>query len=634
MKRFSLRTKLVFMITVALILAILISAFMIRDFFYENLLDQKMTTTDILTASLVHDIKFDYEVRENISTREIIRKYITYYRIIKNISFYDTNFTNIADSNPQHVGQTTQNPNIIAAISSAKPGIEVIRFDKENLGIRSIAPILKGSKIFGAVVMDVSIEDIETSLSAINRHIATILIITVFIAALIIFVMLRSSILIRLDQLIRVTREISAGNYTIRLDDTHKDEIGQLSQAFDRMAADLRKSKQELEDYHAKNLEQKVQELRKAYKELKNAQSQLVLNEKMASLGILVAGIAHEINTPLGAISNVSRNVESKINTLPQRLKTFKENAVIPAELTYACLTDIIQTALGINQFLSYKDTRAVENFLKNNDVGNWREVAGILINLNFIELKKIEKYLPCFQNEDLFHLIASIGTVAQAAKISETSSNKIQEIVLALKYYAYTDQSKTEMIRIDESIHTALVLLRNKFKYKIKVSTKFDENIPPIPCTSEIHQVWTNLLSNSYDAIEQIKTDHQVKTDHQGEIFIRVRKTTKQVVITITDNGIGIPEDKLENIFDPFFTTKDIGKGTGLGLSIVSGIIKKHNGNIRVNNLQSPTIFEITLPLDTICVHNDDQPIYNPLIGHQEDDARQQGCVPVTQVN
>jgi len=121
---------------------------------------------------------------------------------------------------------------------------------------------------------------------------------------------------------------------------------------------------------------------------------------------------------------------------------------------------------------------------------------------------------------------------------------------------------------------------------------TDFAKDLPEIMCTSEIHQVWTNILNNACDAIEEMGSDYS------GEISIISRRSDDSIVISISDNGIGIPEDKKDNIFDPFFTTKDIGKGTGLGLSIVSGIIKKQGGIIRVDSRRAHTMFEVVLPV------------------------------------
>ncbi|MFO1434628.1 MAG: ATP-binding protein [Candidatus Competibacteraceae bacterium] len=575
-------------------MAAIVVALILRSMLYENLIQENKTIVDVVTTSIVHDIKYEYQQgREQPLSDGIISKYITYYRMIKRISLYDSQFKNIADSDPAYVATVTQEPDIIEALSIAKPAVKIIEFDKENLTIRSTAPILRGSKIFAAVVLDISIQDIPNSLAAINSRIGFIFFITIVISSLAIAAMLSKSVLPRLKYLIKITREIASGNYKIRINDNRSDEIGQLAQAFNQMATDLEKSKQTLEFYHSKNLEQKVQELHLAYKELENAQSQLVHNEKMASLGLLVAGIAHEINTPLGAINNVSRSIEKRANLLPELLNNFIQDGGYLTPLAMQCLYELVNASVSIIQNSpTYKDIQIVENFLRQHGIDDWREVARTLLNLNFYDPGKLERYLECFQKPLLFNLIAALGVIFQAVKITQTSCGKVQEIIRALKYYAYLDKGKFQLIQVNESIQTALVLLRNKLKYKINISTDLDPNIPPIHCTSEIHQIWTNLLNNAYDAIEEMGEDYA------GHISISSRIIDDYVGVTISDNGIGIPVDKLNNIFDPFFTTKNIGKGTGLGLSIVSGIVRRHHGAIQVGRLKNPTVFEVLLPL------------------------------------
>lgn len=582
------------MVAGTLIMAIAITGFLIRGLVYQNIVSQKMTTVDILTASLVHDVKYEYEAQRRENIQEIIAKFMTYYRIIQKISFYNTNLENIADSSTEGIGQTTRDPDIIAAVTMAKPRVYITNSDWENLGIRSVSPILQGSKIVGAISMDISIQDIQTTLSAIDRRIATILIVAVLLTSLALFIQLRSLILQRLNRLITVTQQIAAGNYDIQISDHRRDEIGKLVRAFDQMTMDLKKSKEEIEDYN-KHLEERVQEataqLMKAYEDLKNAQSQLVLNEKMASLGVLISGIAHEINTPVGAILNVSRNLEKKIDHLPHILEAFKNEKEVPAAKMVVFLKELMQACRNTAQPLSFKETRSVETLLRDHGVGNFREMANSLSKLNFVDPERVTKYIDCLRVPSFFSLIESMGSIVQAAKISETSSQKISEIVRALKYYAYTDKDRVDMTQINESIQTALVLLRNRLKHTVTVSTGMDPDLPKIPCTSEIHQVWTNLLNNACDAIEAMGEGYP------GKILISTRMSNDQIIVTVTDNGIGIPEDKKAKIFDPFFTTKDIGKGTGLGLSIVSGILKKHNGTIDVKSTRENTTFEIRLP-------------------------------------
>lgn len=597
MRRFlsgcSIRAKLILIVAGTLIVAIAAVALQIRGLVYGNIVSQKLTTVDILTASLVHDIKYGFHPDKTEVVPVIIAKYLTYYRIIQRIAFYSPQLHDIADSITDRIGQTTTDAAIVAAVTTATPSVSITQSDWKSLGIRSIAPVLQGSRIVGAVVIDVSIQDIQTTLSEIDRRIVTILIITVLVASAILFAILRGSILARLSRLMNVTQQLAAGNYDIEVGDHRKDEIGALGQSFDRMTNDLRRSKGENENYN-KHLEEMVREqtsaLQRAYEDLKNTQGQLVLNEKMASLGVLIAGIAHEINTPIGAIHNIARNLNSKVQSLPKALDDFRSCPDIGRFPAF--LEELIAAPSYCDQRYSFTEIRAVENILREHGVDRVRETASVLAKLKFGSPEKVKEYIDCIRNPVLIQLAESFASITQAARISETSSQKIAEIVRALKYYAYTDKGQFEKIQINESIQTALILLRNRLKHTTSIVTRLAPDLPLVHCTNEVHQVWTNLLTNACDAIEAMGEDYR------GEIRITTHARGEQIVVTIADNGDGLAEDNLNKIFDPFFTTKAIGKGTGLGLSIVSGIVKKHRGAIHVTSRRAPTVFEVTLPL------------------------------------
>jgi signal transduction histidine kinase len=312
----------------------------------------------------------------------------------------------------------------------------------------------------------------------------------------------------------------------------------------------------------------------------------------MASLGLLIAGIAHEINTPIGAIFNVTRNLDNSVLSLPAILRDFRKEDGHLIDKMVACLDELYRISKAPIYSLTFKEIKSIEKLLLDHGVGNYKTMSATLARLNFIDTEKILMYLDCFMTPYFPALFESFGSIVQATSISEASSQKIAEIVRALKYYAYTDRDKVEAVQINDSIQTALILLRSRLQHGITVMTDFANDLPEIMCTSEIHQVWTNVLNNACDAIEEMGSNYN------GEISINSRKSEDSIVITISDNGIGLPQDKKEKIFDPFFTTKDIGKGTGLGLSIVAGIIKKHGGIIRVDSRSSHTQFEIVLPL------------------------------------
>ncbi|MGA1867367.1 MAG: sensor histidine kinase [bacterium] len=590
----SIRIKIIAMIACALSIAILSAAYMMRGMVLKNIVEQKIATMKILTTSLVREIEYNYDYcpKNEAIIHQLIDKYTAHYPIVQSVSIYDNNSINRVDIDPNNIGAITHDPDIKKVMTSAVPMHKIIRSKRNKYSIKSICPIMQDSFTIGAIVLNVPvIKDMENIITAFDLQIVTILVLTLMAACGASFFILRKIILQRLASLMDMTHQIKKGNYDIDLLDVGEDELGQLAQAFYQMTFELITSKRDIEEYN-RNLEAKTAKLNKAYEELKNTQSQLVLNEKMASLGILIAGIAHEINTPVGAIYNIASTLKQKIFTFFDLVESFKKGPDIDRKELAACFHDIIQISLSKPKSLSLKEIRCIENLLKDEGIDDYRKMTSVLAQLNFTDTHKIIEYGNLFKNRTLFPLIEAIGSFSQAIKIVETSSQKIDEIVKALKYYAYTDKDKTVKTQINESITTALTLLTNKLKHKANVITEFDPNLPTISCTSEIHQIWTNLLSNAIDAVEEMGEEYEEK------IIVRTMKVNEQIVVTVTDNGTGIPEDKKDKIFDPFFTTKDIGKGTGLGLSIVSGIIKKHKGEIRVESRPGHTTFEILFPI------------------------------------
>ena len=600
-RNFSIRAKIIAMVASTLLLAILVAISIMRSLFYRNIVDQKIATTQILMAMLVNNIEHEVnfhcnapKIRDGKCISALISKYMTSYRIINGISFYNTDYKNVADSNPKNVGKVAQDKATVKAIDSGKSTQAILRSDRSYISIRLISPIFKGPRKVGALAINFSFRDIDAIMSASDYQITIILIGTVLVACIFLFFMLRGMILQRLNQLMELTRQIGSGDYDIQILDVREDELGHLAQAFYQTTFELQNSKHEIEEYN-RDLQVQTDQLNNAYKDLKNTQCQLVLNEKMASLGLLIAGIAHEIKTPVGAIHNIAQSLEQRFFSFSwiDVLEFIKKTPDLPVEKLSKCFHELVQASLNGQYFASLKEIRMVEAFLKGQGVGNYKKVASVLAQLNFTNPDSIIEFVDLFRDNYLFSLLESIVSLAQAIKIIQTSSQKIEEIVRALKYYAYTDNDKVEVIQINDSIKTALILLNNKLKYSVKVITELDPDLPMIPCTSEVHQIWTNLLNNACDAVESMEDGRP------GEILVRTRQRPDgQIAVTVTDNGIGIPEEKTGRIFDPFFTTKDIGKGTGLGLSIVSGIVKKHNGAIRVESRYGHTVFEVTFPI------------------------------------
>jgi signal transduction histidine kinase len=218
--------------------------------------------------------------------------------------------------------------------------------------------------------------------------------------------------------------------------------------------------------------------------------------------------------------------------------------------------------------------------------------VVDILSKYNLLDIERLAQFKSLLKKPWAVKLMDSYGTITTGMKICESSIKKISEIVNALKYYAYTGMDKTSLVDINESIQNVLLLMYNKLKYSIDVKTNLNP-ISRIHCTSDINQVWTNLLSNAHDAIMDTNRPNQ-----KGKIHIETRKEGEWIKIQMVDNGVGISKENASKLFDPFFTTKGIGKGTGLGLSIVSGIIKKHNGKISVDSIPGETTVTVLLPV------------------------------------
>jgi PAS domain S-box-containing protein len=347
----------------------------------------------------------------------------------------------------------------------------------------------------------------------------------------------------------------------------------------------------ELEDQNSM-LQQAHEHIVQREKKLKDAQSKLVLSEKMASLGVLISGIAHEINTPAGAIANVSIGLREKIKTIINQLINIHDLSHEELHLLGSLTEQFINGRFVAESGPQWKKRREIRKWLAESGVENDKDVVTILSKYNLLDKEQLAPYESLLKKQWAVNLMDAFGTVDVGMQICDSSIKKISEIVKALKHYAYTDMDKTSLVDINENIQNVLLLMQNKLKYSFDVEKKFQQ-LPRIHCTSEISQVWTNLISNAHDAVVESKNQ-----DEKGKIGIETRAQDDWIKVQITDNGVGISPENSSKMFDPFYTTKEIGKGTGLGLSIVSGIIKKHNGQISAASIPGNTTFTVSLPI------------------------------------
>jgi signal transduction histidine kinase len=288
-------------------------------------------------------------------------------------------------------------------------------------------------------------------------------------------------------------------------------------------------------------VDERTRELSEALKHLKESETLLVQSEKMSSLGQMVAGIAHEINTPLAY-------VKSSLDTLRERLPV-TEGVVLECQR----LMEMLERGDVPDDQLS----------------GQFARVSTLTTQFQAEEAASHTKAVA----EDALHGI-----------------QQISEIILSLKNFSRLDRSKVSRFDLNEGLESTLVIARNLVKHKT-VHKKFGE-IPLIECApSQINQVFLNLITNAAQATAD---------DARGEITLATSVAPGgRVRVDISDNGHGIPESILPKIFDPFFTTKDVGKGTGLGLSIAYKIIQEHGGRIDVKSkVGQGTTFTVVLPI------------------------------------
>jgi signal transduction histidine kinase len=293
------------------------------------------------------------------------------------------------------------------------------------------------------------------------------------------------------------------------------------------------------------NLEHRVhertKELSEALKHLKESELLLVQTEKMSSLGQMVAGIAHEINTPLAY-------VKSSLATLNERLPQVEG---VVAECT---------KLMGLLERGDATDAQLSEQFTRVSALAAQFQAEEMAANLETL-------------NTDALHGI-----------------EQISEIILNLKNFSRLDRSKVSRFNLNEGLESTLVIARNLVKHKT-VDKRFGE-IPLIECSpSQINQVFLNLITNAAQA---------TRDDQHGQITITTSTVPSgHVRVDVADNGHGIPENVVSKIFDPFFTTKEVGKGTGLGLSIAYKIVQEHGGRIEVKSkVGAGTVFSVFLPI------------------------------------
>ncbi|HWE27095.1 MAG TPA: ATP-binding protein, partial [Polyangia bacterium] len=346
-------------------------------------------------------------------------------------------------------------------------------------------------------------------------------------------------------------------------------------------------------------------ELERTLSELRAAQAALVHSERMAGLGQLVAGVAHEVNSPAAAIQGAVDNLAENVQRLARRARELSDVRMAPEDrMRFFALVEQLAPRLAGARVeapaLVRRQARELATRLAQLGVPKAENACRTLVEIGAAEAAYNLAQLAQAPADDADatavrarRLDALVGYLEQYAYLFRnthairTAIRRITRIVGALKGYSHLDQAKVSATDLHEGIENTLVILHSELKYGINVTRDYTE-LPAVPVyVDELNQVWTNLIHNAVQAL-----------GGRGDLLIETRVDGANVAVTVQDNGPGIPSEVMPHIFEPFFTTKPKGEGTGLGLGIVKQIVDKHGGKIDVTSAPGLTRFTVRIPV------------------------------------